>query len=216
MYNTAFLSKFDTQKYMSMKYIFSGLLFTALTGMTACQSNNDGKATHQEPAQQEANTAHPHQQQVQTPAAAPATSKEPAATIPAFNFYKVKSGISFTHTDIPANRNTVFILFDPSCGHCQHETTSLAKNYGRLKNVNIYFVSMNDPALMASFLETFGKELVDKPNVEVLYDRNQEFIQKFHVPAQFPANYIYGPDGKLKNSWDGEKQIDYVLAEFTK
>src|SRR5690606_28667512 len=111
-----------------------------------------------------------------------------SAVIPAFKFYKVKSGVSFTEQDIPKGKKTVFILFDPGCSHCRSEANALAKNYSLIKNINLFFVSMNDPALMASFLETFAKELADKPNVQVLYDRNQEFIQKFHVPKQFPAN----------------------------
>ena len=75
---------------------------------------------------------------------------------------------------------------------------------------------MNDPALMASFLETFAKELVGKPNVEVLYDRNQEFIQKFHVPSQFPANYVYGADNKFQTFWEGDKKIDDIIAAYNK
>jgi thiol-disulfide isomerase/thioredoxin len=202
----------DFKKDHLMKYIFTSLAIGALTISSACQSNNSNTGNAQHPAE--------HQMDQQQPSATsqpvlPMT-KEPAKQLPDFKFYKVKSGIGFTKADIPANRNTVFILFDPSCGHCQQETGLLAKNYEKLKDVNLYFISMNDPSLMASFLETFGKELVDKPNVEVLYDRNQEFIQKFHVPAQFPANYIYGSNGTLKNNWDGEKSIDFVIAEFTK
>lgn len=144
------------------------------------------------------------------------SQKSPAQVLPAFKFYKVKSGISFTNEDIPKGKKNAFILFDPSCGHCQTEAGQLAKNYAKIKNINLYFVSMNDPALMANFLETFGKELVGKPNVEVLYDRNQDFIQKIHVPKQFPANYVYTAEGKLQSHWDGDKAIDYILTEYTK
>ena len=195
-----------------MKYIFSSLAIAALFTYSACQSNNSNVAHAQHTSEQPVEQPQVHA----TAKPALPTATDPAKQLPDFKFYKVKSGIGFTKEDIPNNRNTVFILFDPGCGHCQQETALLSKNYEKLKNVNLYFISMNDPALMASFLETFGKQLVNKPNVEVLYDRNQDFIQKFHVPAQFPANYIYGPNGDLKNHWDGEKSIDYVIAEFTK
>lgn len=194
-----------------MKFLIYSIAIGTLSLCSACQSNS----TNAEIAQQ---SLAPHTEQ-QTSATTQTTvpmAEEPAKQLPAFKFYKVKSGIGFTNEDIVANRNSVFILFDPSCGHCQQETDLLAKNYDKLKNVNLYFVSMNDPSLMASFLETFGPALVDKPNVEVLYDRNQEFIQKFHVPGQFPANYVYGSDGTLKNNWEGEKDINFVLSEFTK
>ncbi|WDF67224.1 redoxin domain-containing protein [Sphingobacterium oryzagri] len=198
-----------------MKYFFSSIALGAMVSFSACQSGNKENTT-QQTEQQAAADPHAHAGAQPTAQQAPAMAKDPAKSIPEFTFYKVKSGIGFSKADIPANRNTAFILFDPSCGHCQHEASLLAKNYAKVKDVNIYFVSMNDPALMASFLETFAKELVDKPNVEVLYDRNQQFIQKFHVPVQFPANYIYGADGQLKNSWDGEKEIGYILAEYSK
>ncbi len=140
----------------------------------------------------------------------------PAQTPPPFTFYKVKSGVSFTNADIPKGRKTAFILFDPGCSHCKTEAAAISKNYNKLKDINIYFVSMNDPALQATFLETFAKELVGKPNVEVLYDRNQDFIQKFHVPKQFPANYVYGKDLQLQTYWDGDKDINEIVKAYTK
>lgn len=165
--------------------------------------------SHEQPKQ---NTASPDQ----TPAMENLAQGEPSAQIPLFNFYKVKSGISFNNQDIPKGKKTVFILFDPSCSHCRTEASALGKNYDKIKNVNIYFVSMNDPALMASFLETFAKELVGKPNVEVLYDKNQDFIQKFHVPKQFPANYVYDVDNKLQTYWEGDKNINEIIKAYTK
>lgn len=197
-----------------MKYIFTSLAVGSLTFFSACNNSNTTEGTQQQTAQHHASAAQ-HQQQPAQPSIP--LAKEAAPQIPTdFQFYKLKSGIGFKADDIASGRNTIFILFDPSCGHCQMETGLLAKNYEKLKDINLYFISMNDPALMSSFLETFGKELVDKPNVEMLYDRNQDFIQKFHVPAEFPANYVYGADGALKNHWDGEKSIDFIIAEFTK
>lgn len=198
-----------------MKYFFSSIALGTLVSLSACQSGNKENNQQQTDTQQAA-AQHPTAAQQPATQPAPAMAKEAATSIPDFKFYKVKSGIGFSKADIPAGKNTAFILFDPSCGHCQHEAGLLAQNYAKVKDVNLYFISMNDPALMASFLETFAKELVDKPNVEVLYDRNQDFIQKFHVPQQFPANYVYGADGQLKNSWEGEKEIGFVLAELAK
>src|SRR5690606_39550130 len=109
-----------------------------------------------------------------------------------------------------------FFFFIPTSGHCQTEAGRLPKITTNLKNTNYFFVSMNDPALMANFLETFGKELVGKANIEVLYDRNQEFIQKIHVPKQFPANYVYTAEGKLQSYWDGDRNIDEIIKAYVK
>lgn len=200
---------------MNKNFKLSGLGLLLAASLVAC--NSEPKANVQAaPAVTETAPAH-----ATTPpaAAAPQTVapiKEAAAILPQFQFYKVKSGISFTNADLEKGKNTVFIFFDPGCGHCQQETAAIAKNYSKLKNVNLLFVSMNDPALMVSFFDTFGKELNDKPNVQMLYDRNQDFIQKIHVPNQFPANYVYAADGKLKSNWEGEKSIEFILSAFTK
>lgn len=199
-----------------------------LVGMASCTNNPENSKssdTHHDHSSHSHDTAHTHDHAhhghdhdhaTQEKTTADIKQREPLATIPPFTFYKVKSGISFQNEDIPKGQKTVFILFDPSCSHCRSEATALGKNYDKIRDINLYFISMNDPALMASFLETFAKELVNKPNVEVLYDRNQEFIQKIHVPKQFPANYVYSRDGQLETYWDGEKNISEILAAYTK
>lgn len=106
------------------------------------------------------------------------------------------------------------MLFDPSCGHCQDEARDLSQHYDRIKDTNVYFVSMNDPALMSTFLTTHAKPLVNKDNITVLYDRNADFINRFHIPTQYPANYIYGSDGLLKQYWVGSKNIEEVVEAF--
>ncbi|NGM61732.1 redoxin domain-containing protein [Sphingobacterium sp. SGG-5] len=201
--------------------------FALLFGIASC-SNQTSNTTNNKSTEAEHHdhnhdhSTHNHQTDHATTETAPQQTNadlkegQPLATIPPFTFYKVKSGISFQNEDIPQGRKTVFILFDPSCSHCRSEAAALGKNYDKIKTVNLYFVSMNDPALMASFLETFAKELVNKPNIEVLYDRNQEFIQKFHVPKQFPANYVYSKDGQLEAHWDGDKNISEIITAYTK
>jgi peroxiredoxin len=196
-----------------------GIALFALFATTGCNNNNPSKQAAVE--QQEHVHQHAPSQAATAQASAPAPSidlveGEPSSSIPPFKFYKVKSGVAFQNQDITKGRKTIFVLFDPSCSHCRTEANALAKNYNKIKDINLYFVSMNDPALMASFLETFAKELAGKPNIEVLYDRHQEFIQKFHVPNQFPANYVYSKDGQLEAYWEGDKSINDIIAAYTK
>ena len=141
----------------------------------------------------------------------PPASADPAPSIPNFTFYELKSGIRFNKEDLAKGGNVTFILFDPSCSHCQREAGDLGRNYDRIKNDHIYFVSMNDPALMSTFLDTFAKPLVGKDNITVLYDRNADFINYFHIPSQYPASYVYGADGQLKEHWSGDRNIDEII-----
>lgn len=194
--------------------LVAGLLF-----ISAC--NNSNNKTTQQGQEHHDHSQHGHHdhnthQQADTQASQQPVQPQPVGYIPDFKFYKVKSGFSYEKSDIPTGKNTVFILFDPSCGHCQLEAQALSQNYDKIKEINLLYVSMNDPALMVNFLPSFGKELDGKPNVEVLYDRSQEFIRKFHIPNIFPANYVYDSDGLLLSYWEGQKNIDEILAAFTK
>lgn len=188
-----------------------GLLILAIALLATC--DNQAKPTRtateqpQTPSAAQVTAALPASQQP-----APAQPAKPAAIIPDFTFYILKSGIRFTKTDLAKKGNIVFFLFDPTCGHCQHEASEIGKNYEQVKGVNLYFVSMNDPALMSTFLEKWAKPLVGKANVELLYDRNAEFINKFHIPSQYPAAYVYGTDGRLKEYWDGERPTSAIIS----
>lgn len=188
----------------------------ALSVLTGACDNNAKSAHSNDDAT--ASNATTHQQADTAPAAAaqPAASKEPASIIPEFTFHILKSGIRFTKEDLAKTGNRVFILFDPTCGHCQHEANDIGKHYDEVKTANFYFVSMNDPALMASFLDTWAKPLVGKENVEVLYDRSAEFINKFHIPSQYPATYVYGADGQLKEYWNGERNAAEIVKAINK
>src|SRR5690554_4072170 len=116
---------------------------------------------------------------------------QPATAIPDFGFYILKSGMSFGKGDLLPGDRQVFILFDPSCSFCQHEAAYIDKNFDKFENTNFYFISMNDPGLMSTFFDRFASGLNNKPNVFMLYDRNVDFVNKFHIPSQFPATYVY-------------------------
>jgi len=191
----------------------AGFFFVLAT--SSCNNSNSATTAH---ADNQTTTEQAHaatatnQQQPQQPVA----STEPAASIPDFTFYILKSGIRFTKSDLAKSGNLVFIFFDPTCGHCQHEANDIGKHYDRVKNANFYFVSMNDPSLMASFLDTWATPLVGKENVEVLYDRGADFVNKFHIPSQYPATYIYGANGELKEYWNGERNINEIITAINK
>ncbi|WP_257667851.1 peroxiredoxin family protein [Parapedobacter tibetensis] len=189
------------------KYMIRISTFMCLALSLSCNGNSKQPHTQSE-SKESAIQSHASA----SPAVAP-TSVEPTKIIPDFTFYILQSGIRFSREDLAKDgKNIVFILFDPSCSHCQHEARDLGQHYSRVKDVHVYFVSMNDPALMSTFLDTYAKPLIGKDNITLLYDRNAEFINKFHIPSQYPATYVYGSDGILKQHWSGEKDIEEVIA----
>jgi peroxiredoxin len=56
-------------------------------------------------------------------------------TIPAFTIINASDSSLFSNKDLKKNLNTVFIIFNPDCEFCQHETMDLLKNINRFKKV---------------------------------------------------------------------------------
>lgn len=152
--------------------------------------------------------------QAATTTAAPAlpTANEPAATIPDFNFYRLNNGMRFERSDLSYRGNIVLVFFDPTCVQCQQEAKDMSDHFDRIQGASIYFISMNDPALIHAFLPTYAAALADQENVVALYDRDQHFINRIHLPTQYPSTYVYGSDGRLKTYWNGYKDIEEVLV----
>ncbi|HLQ99956.1 MAG TPA: redoxin domain-containing protein [Sphingobacterium sp.] len=201
-----------------MKYSTSALIltFSVSWAFVSCNNPNPEHSQQQNTSPQTEQQQAPAKEQTpQAPSPQEVSMQAPAKSIPSFTFYHVKSGISFTQDELSEDKNTVFIFFDPGCGFCQEEAAALSDNYDKLQDIDMYFVSLNNPALMAEYLETYGPELEDKENVKMLYDKNQEFIHKIHVPERFPANYVYGKDGQLKTYWEGEKSIHEIIEAYT-
>lgn len=187
---------------------FNILAASALLAMASCgQGNQQQQTIHGDQAasgQQAPATA--------TPAPIQPTTNEPVATIPEFNFYRLNNGMRFDRSDLSYKGNIVLVFFDPTCVQCQDEARDMANHYDRIKDASLYFVSMNDPALVDAFLPTYASALAGKENVVALYDRDRHFISRFHMPTQYPSTYIYGPDGRLKTYWNGYKDIEEVVA----
>lgn len=189
--------------------------FAPLMLLLAC-GNNQGSTQQSTVSgtQQHAGGAQTTQSAATTTAHATATPPQggqPATAIPDFGFYILKSGMSFGKGDLLAGDRQVFILFDPSCSFCQHEAAYIDKNFDKFQNTNFYFISMNDPGLMSTFFDRFASGLNNKPNVFMLYDRNVDFVNKFHVPSQFPATYVYDGNGLLTTYWNGVKSEEEMV-----
>lgn len=134
---------------------------------------------------------------------------KPSQVIPDFTFQTSK-GEPFSKNNLVRNRKLVFILFDVTCSHCQHEMKALGNKYSQLKHVQFYLVSMDDWAGIRKFMSSYGKGLNGKHNVSVLRDYKPEFIAKFR-PDKYPAIFIYSTSGHLLNYFSGENDINKIV-----
>lgn len=134
----------------------------------------------------------------------------PAPVIPDFTFQTL-SGSPFTNANLINNKKIIFILFDVTCSHCQHEMQAFGKQYPQFKNAAFYLVSMDTREAIEQFMNTWGKQMNGKPNVTVLRDFKPEFIEKFH-PDKYPAIFIYDASKHLIRYFSGQKDVREIAA----
>ena len=125
---------------MRNKFVFFSLGLSSVLFAVGCnnQQTTDNSATTatgttQQPAQHPNASHETGSQQLPRGRAGYAACQPGATSIPNFTFYKVKSGIVYKEPHLLAGKNTVFLLFDPGCNHCQQETAALAKRYDQIK-----------------------------------------------------------------------------------
>ena len=134
---------------------------------------------------------------------------KPASTIPDFTF-RTLDGRLFSKKDLVRNKKIVFVLFDVTCDHCQHEMQAIGKRYNEFKNIPFYLVSMDTPPAMLKFMGTYGKLLNGQSNVTLLHDYKPEFIQKF-MPDKYPAIFVYSEKGFLHKYMSGQKDVGELV-----
>jgi thiol-disulfide isomerase/thioredoxin len=103
--------------------------------------------------------------------------------------------------------NTILILFQPDCDHCQREALEIRKHLDRFNQYVIYFISA---AEMPS-IEAFGTsyDLIGHSNVNFAATTVENVIRSFG-PIPAPSIYIYN-DQKLKKKFNGEIGIEAIL-----
>jgi thiol-disulfide isomerase/thioredoxin len=103
----------------------------------------------------------------------------------------------YTQHDLPKERPTVMLFFNPDCDHCQSEADSLTKRAKDFQHVNILWIAVSDKAEMHRFDSTYhltfnamtmlrdtGKKagkwfaVKDVPSI-ILFDKNSEIINKY-------------------------------------
>ncbi|QEK53120.1 redoxin domain-containing protein [Pedobacter aquae] len=138
-------------------------------------------------------------------------AQEPVRTIPSFKFFQL-SGTSLTDKNIPLGKLSIFSFFDITCSHCQETMQLLAKEHPNLSHVNLYLVTMDRKDGILKFMNVFGANLLNKKNVTILQDLNQEFIAKFY-PRKYPSVFLFDKNKKLLMYQDEEAKIINLIAK---
>ncbi len=138
-------------------------------------------------------------------------AQEPVRTIPSFKLFQL-SGTPFTNQNIPSGKLSIFSFFDITCSHCQETMKLLAKEHPNLSHVYLYLVTMDRKDAVLKFMKTFAPNLLNKKNVTVLQDLNQEFIGKFY-PRKYPSVFLFDKNKKLLIYQDEESKIINLISK---
>ena len=130
-------------------------------------------------------------------------------TIPAFS-YKTIEGKVFSNTDLKENISTVFLYFNSECEHCQSEAQQISDNVEKFANVQLIFISFEDPKKIMAFSTKY--KLDHNDIVTFLCDSKVSFAITFDVNS-LPTVVIYDKNKKLIEKIKGEVKIENILKK---
>ncbi|MEO6175533.1 MAG: redoxin domain-containing protein [Flavobacterium circumlabens] len=132
-------------------------------------------------------------------------------TIPKFSYKNVNGGF-FNNQDIKINTPTLFIYFNTECEYCNEETKIIKENREKLNNVEIIFVSFEQPELTKKF--AIKHQLNSYDNIHFLCDHKVTFATTFDVNS-LPCIVLYDKDQKLLAKIKGQTKIEILLKKLT-
>ncbi len=135
-------------------------------------------------------------------------------SIPEFSFVKMQSDGVFSSKDIKKGKQTIIVLFSPTCIHCQLALNHLNNNYDEhLKNTQILLVSEYKADEVLPFLKSNAPKFVDNKNVELLFDSNYEFGPIFQ-PTSIPTCYLFDKDKNLISRKKGSVEVNQLFKDL--
>ena len=135
-------------------------------------------------------------------------------SIPEFSFVKMHSDGVFSSKDIKKGKQTIIVLFSPTCIHCQLALNHLSNNYDEhLKNTQILLVSEYKADEVLPFLKSNAPKFVDNKNVELLFDSNYEFGPIFQ-PTSIPTFYLFDKDKNLVSIKKGSVEVNQLFKDL--
>lgn len=113
---------------------------------------------------------------------------------------------TITRADLPADKNLIVMLFNPTCGHCEEQTELFQKNIGQLRNTQLLLVAV--PA-MGPYLNNFYQKfhLNEYPQIWMGLDYDN-LVPKTFLYYSLPQLNVYDKDKKLLKIFSGGAPMD--------
>ena len=132
-------------------------------------------------------------------------------TIPQFTVYKAPDSTTFSKEDLQKRKTTVFFIFSPDCGHCQHETESLIKNIKAYKNTQIIMITYLPFEEMMKFYRVY--HIANYPEITMARD-TKFFFPVFFKVQNLPSIFVYDKKGNFKKAFEGSVKMEDIMQEL--
>lgn len=135
-------------------------------------------------------------------------------TIPDFEIFAL-DGDAFTNEDVQTKHFSLFIYFNPECGHCKTTFKKLNLKADKIKGANVvlYPVSANTEEKTANFFKELSPNLVALENIKILRDIDFKFADTFFVGG-YPTSYLYDKNHKLVKVYNGTTETVAFLKDL--
>lgn len=137
--------------------------------------------------------------------------QDPLAQLPAFDILLADSTTVLNTGDLPEGNVSIFIHFDSDCKGCQEETTSLLQQMDKLKDVKIYFLTVQHFERLRVFRDHF--KLANYPNIVVGQDPELFFPRHFHSGVT-PLLALYDKRHYLRAVYEGKADMEDLMTRI--
>jgi cytochrome oxidase Cu insertion factor (SCO1/SenC/PrrC family) len=132
-------------------------------------------------------------------------------TIPPFSILQVDS-TTFTKDKLK-HQPTIIMYFSPDCEHCKHQWEYMEKRMSDLKKYQIVMVTYQPFDEMVDFYK--AHKIAEYPNIKMGRD-TKFFMPPFYKMQSLPFHALYTKGGDLITTFEGNVNIDKLLAAFEK
>jgi len=134
--------------------------------------------------------------------------------IPDFEIFTLNGDV-FTNENVQNETYSLFIYFNPECGHCKTTFEALNLKAEKIKeaNVTLYPVSANTEEITTKFFKELIADLYALENMKVLRDDDYKFADMFFVSG-YPTSYLYDKNNKLVKVYDGTSETVAFMEDL--
>lgn len=129
--------------------------------------------------------------------------------VPAFQLINLADSSQFTKDSLAKNKATVFIIFNPFCDHCKHETEELTANIHLFKEAQVIMASPIDYAYLKKFYADYN--IANYPTIIMGRDPGN-FLGTFFNVQSIPSVYVYDKKGKFISAFERPESVKKIAG----